>query len=556
MKKYYLIGITLLFSISVFCQFPVWQWANSAGGSGGTFGNSIARDEDGNLYVTGSFQESVHFGVTYLTSSGYEDIFVAKMDSQGNWIWARSAGGVGNDVGYSITTDNAGFIYVTGHCYSSVNFGSINLSCNDQDVFIAKLDPNGIWQNVINVGGNSIDIGYSISVDNSGNKYVAGYFTNSVVFGTDSITSIGEGDIFVSKLDTDGNWLWGKRAGGTLHDNLYSFSIDSANSLYLTGSFQGNADFGSTSLASSGLNDVFVAKLDTYGNWLWAKKAGGIYDCYGFSISVDNSGNAYVTGEFIGPAEFGSISLNSTVNSQYYSDIFVAKLNSSGNWLWARKAGGVVSDMGNAIVVDNIGYSYITGSFQDIGLFGSHVLTSTTYDQTDIFVAKMDSDGNWLWAVRAGGSGYDRGNSICIDNSSNQYITGRYAGIALFDMIPVVISGNTDAFVAKLSDEIVSNDDNITTVGEVAIVSNYPNPFRAETKISYQVKEFNRVMIKIYNTKGQLINTLLNETKTSGFHDIIWQGDDSQGREVPAGVYFYQVNIGQTKFIKKAVVLK
>ncbi len=133
-------------------------------------------------------------------------------------------------------------------------------------------------------------------------------------------------------------WSWAERAGGSSNDYGYGIAVDSSGNAFVTGYFRGSsADFGSTTLNSSGASDVFVAKLDSSGNWLWAERAGGSSADYGSGIAVDSSGNAYVTGFFRSPsADFGS----TTLNSSGAYDVFVAKLDSSGNWLWAERAGG------------------------------------------------------------------------------------------------------------------------------------------------------------------------------------------------------------------------
>ena len=147
----------------------------------------------------------------------------------------------------------------------------------------------------------------------------------------------------------NGDWLWAKQAGGASNDESYNIAVDANGNSYVTGNFTGSATFGSTTLTSSGYNDIFVAKLDSNGNWLWAKKAGGTSEDNGLSITFDANGNSYVTGYFESSATFGT----TTLTSNQYEDIFVAKLDSNGNWLWAKKAGGINDDYGWSISVDD-----------------------------------------------------------------------------------------------------------------------------------------------------------------------------------------------------------
>ncbi|MDI3503422.1 MAG: hypothetical protein PWP64_358 [Candidatus Cloacimonadota bacterium] len=438
--------ITLFLGFNLSAQNTDWLWVTQAGGSSGESGTGIAVDESGNSYVTGYFGESASFGSTTLTSSGYEDIFIAKMDSNGNWLWAKQAGGGSTDRGYGIAVDESGNSYVTGYFQGSASFGSTTLASTSSgyyDIFIAKMDSSGNWLWAKRAGGANGDKGYGIAVDESGNSYVTGYFQGSASFGTTTLTSSGGNDIFIAKMDSSGNWLWAKRAGGSSHDSGRGIAVDESGNSYVTGSFEGSASFGSTTLTSSGSSDIIIAKMDSSGNWLWAKRAGGSSDDYGYDIAVDESGNSYVTGYFWNSASFGS----TTLTSSGLSDIFIAKLDSTGNWLWAKRAGGSSTDRGYGIAVDESGNSYVTGYFWGSASFGSTTLTSSRY--SDIFIAKMDSSGNWLWANQAGGSNSDYGQGIAVDESGYSYVTGYFEGSASFGSTTLTSSGQTDIFIAK-----------------------------------------------------------------------------------------------------------
>ncbi len=260
MKKTLLFILFLLCTTFIFAQSDVWLWAKKAGGTSSENGLSIATDSSGNSYVIGGFWETASFGSIILESNGNADIFVANLDSSGNWLWATKAGGNDRDEGFAITTDF------------------------------------------------------------SGNSYVTGYFNGTASFGGTTLTSSGQADIFVAKLDSSGNWLWAKKAGGTGEDYGYGIATDSSGNSYVTGYFMGTTSFGTTTLTSNGWDEIFVAKLDSIGNWLGAQQAGGINDDESYGIATDSSGNSYVTGSFKGPATFGNIILTSD-----NSDIFVAK---------------------------------------------------------------------------------------------------------------------------------------------------------------------------------------------------------------------------------------
>ncbi|MFA7028830.1 MAG: SBBP repeat-containing protein, partial [Candidatus Cloacimonadaceae bacterium] len=240
MKKTLLFVLLLLCTTFIFAQIDVWQWAKQAGGTDYDFGQDIAIDSSGNSYITGYFPGNASFGTTELTSSGGIDIFVAKLDSDGNWLWAQKAGGTSDDGGYSIAIDSSGNSYVTGYFHSTASFGNITLtSSGSYDIFVAKLDSNGNWLWAKKAGGTSDDYGYSITIDFSGNSYVTGYFYSTASFGTTTLTSSGDCDIFVAKMDSSGNWLWAKKAGGTYSDEGWGIAIDSSGNSYVTGYFEG-----------------------------------------------------------------------------------------------------------------------------------------------------------------------------------------------------------------------------------------------------------------------------------------------------------------------------
>ncbi len=441
-----LVAMFLGFSLSA--QTTDWLWVKQAGGAGFESAYGIATDNNGNSFITGCFSGTIILGSTTLTSSGFMDIFVAKLDSHGQWIWATKAGGLSDDEnsyydqGNAIAVDSYGYCYVSGNFYNSADFGNITLTgSGDWDNFVAKLDGNGNWLWAKKVGGEGSS---EIAVDNSGNSYVTGSFYGYADFGNIILTnSDNTCDVFVAKLDSFGNCLWARNAGGSSNVFGTSIAVDNSSNCYVTGEFSGTSVFGGTTFTSSGNDDIFVAKLDSNGNWLWVKKAGGTNSDRCRSLAVDNTGNSYVTGHFRGTSVFGT----TTLTSSGIDDIFVAKLDSNGNWLWAKKAGGSSYDYGNDIAVDNSGNSYVTGEFWGTVGFGNTTLTSSGL--YDIFMVKLDSSGNWNWAKQAGGLSGDQGNGIAVDNIGNSYVTGSFYAFASFGSTALNSSGEADIFVVK-----------------------------------------------------------------------------------------------------------
>ena len=533
-------------------QTPQWQWAVKAGGIDGDEGQSIAIDGNGNQYIIGCFDEIATFGNHTLTTGGGKDIFVAKLDSSGNWLWAIQAGGTDRDYGNDITLDGQGNAWVTGHFEGTASFGSHTLTANGEyDVFAAKLDSSGNWLWAVQAGGPDFDYGTGIALDGAGNAYLSGYFYGTAIFGSQSLVASGgesDADIFVAKLDPDGNWLWAVTAGGTEDDAGFRIAVDGSGNACLVGMFKNTATFGSQTLTASGDFDVFVAKLDPSGNWLWAAGAGGIHPDSGYGIALEDSGVVYVTGLFMGTATFGSHTLTASADDTN-TDIFVARLDPSGNWLWATRAGGTDHDAGFNIVTDDSGNAWVTGVFARTATFGSHSLTAGGY--YDVFVAKLNPSGNWLWAARAGGTEFDDsyGYGIALDGSDNACVTGYFDGTANFGSHSLITNGYRDIFVARV-ENITPVEDDLAPQALARLHNAYPNPLDrgGSALIKTQIPEHSTGTLSIFNLRGQIVS---RHKLGSGSRQISFSGDG-----LPAGVYFYSLQCGDYKETKKLVLLK
>ncbi len=235
-------------------------WARSAGGTMQERAYGIAVGAAGDSYVTGFYNGTATFGSFQLTSTGESDIFVAKYDGSGNVLWARSGGGPSFDNGNSIGTDDAGNSYVTGEITATSTFGSFMItSAGERDIFVAKYDTGGnvIWAR--SGGGTSADIGFGIAVDAAGNSFLTGVFSDAATFGSFTLTGAG-GDIFVAKYGGSGNVLWAQSAGGTSQDLGLAIAVDAAGDSYVTGYYVGTAMIGPFTFTSAGANEIFVAK--------------------------------------------------------------------------------------------------------------------------------------------------------------------------------------------------------------------------------------------------------------------------------------------------------
>ncbi|MEZ4939683.1 MAG: SBBP repeat-containing protein [Saprospiraceae bacterium] len=464
----------------------ILDWVNqpfSQAFIGGTDqGYAVAYDASGNVYVTGSFAGTADFdpgpGTANLTSAGGDDIFVAKYDASGNYIWANRIGGTGGDIGYGLAVDGSGNVHVTGYFSgSNVDFdpgpGTENLSsAGGIDIFFAKYDASGnyVWAN--RVGGTSGEQGRGIAVDGIGNVHLTGSFRgNNVDFdpgpgivnlSSNSFTT----DIFIAKYDASGNYVWANRVGSSngLSDVGYGLALDVSGNVHVTGHFTGTADFdpgaGTANLTSAGNIDIFIAKYDASGNYVWANRVGGSGSDTGNSLAVDGSGNVHLTGFFQATVDFDPGAGPANLTSIGNVDIFIAKYNASGNYVWAKQVGNTGVNYGNGLALDGSGNVHVTGQFQGTNVDfdpGGGTANLSSAGSDDIFIAKYNASGNYVWAKRIGGTINDQGLGLAVDGSGNVHVTGSFRGTDV-DFDPgagtaelSAGAGNSDAFALRLS---------------------------------------------------------------------------------------------------------
>ena len=396
-------------------------WALAFFSTGAVSTSDVVRDSADNLTVAGTFYKYSTFGPTPLTPADGNDLFLARVSSQGKVLWARRHGGSGSDLTARLARDKAGNLYLTGRFTKQLTFGSTTLtSQGSYDVFLAKLDSagKGLWAR--SAGGKGEDRGQGITADATGNVYVVGDYSAGALFGSTSLTAKGSYDLFVAKLGASGNYLWVKSAGGAKVDRALAAAVAPDQGLLVTGSFNGEATFGSTKLTPGNTNpDIFVARYEPSGAVSWAAVAGGLGTDSGNNIVVDGSNNCYVTGPFEKVATFGK----AEVSSRGSRDVFVTKLNPAGTFVWAAAGGGTSIDEGFGITLDPAGKTYVTGTFlSKEATFGPAKLTRSGNE--DAFVARVSKAGTFDWAVSAGGDYIDGGSGLTVGSDGYLVATG------------------------------------------------------------------------------------------------------------------------------------
>lgn len=419
MKKTLLPALFICCSFLSIAQSPAFVWARQLSGSAGSDDVtpvSIKLDAAGNIYTAGHFDGTVDFdpgpSTFTLSSPGVNAVYILKLDAQGNFIWARQLGG-------------------------SAQLG-----------------------NPLNTSAGAIAMG------TGGEVYVSGYFQGTVDFDpgpstfTLSAGPVGS-DVFICKLDAQGNLAWVKQTGSpTVDDAANSIAVDAQNNIYTTGFFSGTSDFDPgagtyTMSAGNGLLEAFVSKLDAAGNFIWARQVQSSSGSMGNDIAVDGSGNVYSAGNFINSGDFDPGAGTYTIGTMGSQDAYLWKLDASGNFAWARCMGGPLVQGGVALVCDAMGNVCMSGfNSGTVDLDpGAGTMTVTSAGSYDFFLSKFDALGSLLWARSAGGSGEDVAAGLCLGASGDVFVTGQFESSVDLDMGPgtyTFSSTGRDAFVSKL----------------------------------------------------------------------------------------------------------
>ncbi len=525
--------------------------------------HAIVVDAAGNSYVTGNVIATYNFGGSGNTNNGGKDIYVTKLDRQGNVEWIRGIGGTGDDSGQGIALDSTGNVLVTGFFNGTVDFdpsttGTTNLvSAGSTDSFVLKMNNSGGFLAAVRIGGTGADQGMAIAVDPvNGEVVTTGFFSGTVApgNGAPSVTSNGGEDIFISILSPSNllNQSFAKMGGAT-NDRGLGVAVQNVRDVYVTGTFTGTADFDPNSatanLVSAGLDDAFVARLDA-SNFVWATRAGSAANDASRGIDLDADGNVYTTGRFEGTVDFNGGSGTFNLTSAGSSDAFVLKHDSLGAFVYGRQMGGIGPDEGRGISVDDDGNVYTTGSFQQTARFGSGAsvptltATSTTAANfNDIYVAKQNESGTFVFARgMGGGDSNDIGFAVAVNGNGSIYSTGVYNRDADFDpgvgvQTRTSFVNFTSIFVSHLTSDLVFNAGTNTSLkakknGNNIEILNDANPASPVLLASSMLTETRSIIVN-----GGSADTILTiDYQTGGSFvvsgDIVFSGSTASDEEL------------------------
>lgn len=474
MKNIYHLSLVLAFAlISVQSHSQSLAWAKQFSGTASKLVNDIATDPAGNLYITGNFRGTVDFNpgsaVTNFTATDL-DMFIVKLNAQGNFVWAKQIRG-GSIAAGSAIAFHAGSVYITGYYRGTVDFdpgpGEFNMTSvaplsTNWDICILKLDADGNFGWAKSIGGLGSESARKMRVDAAGNLVIACSMGSTTDFdpgpGVTEFTSAGGGDFVITKYNPSGDLLWAKHFGGSGFDEVYEMNLDATGNILAVGGFNNAVDFdpgpGNFPMTSSAGTDAFVVKLSSNGDFNWARPFRGNGSQILYGITSDASGNSYMTGRFESSIDIDPGPGVNDISSTGGNDGIILKLAADGEVIWGKVLTGNLNQEGNDIAISEEGNLYISGSFSGTTDFDLGPLTSnlTAIGQLNPFLGVYTANGDLVWVKQFSATI----THMLLTPSDNVIHYGTFRDSVDFDPGPgtttlTAVSAEADIFIAQYS---------------------------------------------------------------------------------------------------------
>jgi hypothetical protein len=461
-------------------------------------------------------------GVNNLSSPNSPSVFISKLDANGNFKWARKIGGTLSVYGNDIALNSLGELYIVGSFSGTTDFNPsvifINnvTSSGNRDAYVLKLSSAGAFIWVKTFGDNGKDEANRLALSSNGDVHVTGRFELTVDFnpnvGTANLTAVNE-DAYILKLDASGNYIWSKKLGGTGDEEGLDMAIDDIGNVYSIGSFDADIDLdpsiiNSTSITTNGLRDIYISKLSASGNFIWGKRIGNANNDFASGIALDTTSNPYISGYFEDTLDFnpGAGTTNLIAN---FTDAYVLKLTAiSGNFTWVKQIGGGNFDRAYGITIDKNNAVYTIGQFKSTVDFDPGPGTfnlSGTGNGRDLFVLKLSDAGNFIWAKATGGSGDVYASSIAVSAMNDVLVTGYFEDTVDFNdpnAVNLSSNGMRDIFIYKLSQNNPSDLNDKSPIN--TLFSVFPNPAQTSVNIIF-TDEIESVQVQIIDVFGKIV---------------------------------------------------
>lgn len=529
------------------------QWlAQFGGNSGSSHVIGTVTDNSGNLYVFAyASAEMDYFGETVGKGS-----FLCKQKWNGEVLWIKQFDDLyinatdGNPIEIDPSNNN---IFITGNFTNSLSIpGGPTLTAADEgSVFIINYDTEGNYVMNVQEDSQKYISGLCLAGDYSGNIILSGTFYNIIHFGNTTLSSEGSSDVFISKYNSNGEFIWAKRGGGEDTEYIGLISVDENNNIYLTGEFlSDNVSIGDGQITlAEGDGNIVLAKLTPDGSVLWIKSYAGSNiewgDHYSWpsGIKTDKQGNSYIKGWHGDSTYFDNIMLR----SPYYSfSKFITKINTMGNVIWVNSITEHKSGSNyNQMDIDSEGNVYWGSQIRDTVHFGDD-FTYINSGLYDLVIAKYSSGGglNWVKTIQST-TGLNRISSVSVADT-NVFVGGYFNNFISFDG-NILYSNNTHGFIALMRDNL----DGVIEVynSEYYPINTYPNPFNTST--TFQIIDNEHLTqtktISIYNSQLQLVKQIQWDKNQL---EVIFKKEN-----LKSGMYYYRVILESNKTIGSGKII-
>ncbi|MDP3929534.1 MAG: LamG-like jellyroll fold domain-containing protein [Bacteroidota bacterium] len=408
--------------------------------------------------------------LSWNNGNGTNRIVVAKKGAPVNFLPATNVSYAANpNFGVGTNYNNGNFIVYNGNAntllinnldsYSDYHFSVYEYNAaynyytyqNETRYLLVPASTTGMtkpanWPRV--AGGSGTDAAGGVVTDANGNVFTAG-----VVKGSDrtyfGITPIGGSNTqaFLSKHNSTGVLQWVNTVSGTGENAASTVTMDNSGNAYIVGSFRNTASFSNTLVTSNGSDDAYLAKYNNNGTLQWVRTMGGTGQDVAFWAKTDGNGDVIVTGYFHGTPSFSNST--QTLVSSGNSDIWIAKFGgSTGNLIWAVGAGGNSYDYGHSVTIGQNNSVIVAGEFKTTASFGSTQLVNNTSESRG-FLAKLNNAGAWQWVIGLGDKSKALG--VTADQNDNYYVVGGFTDSAYFNGQPFKSNGLNDAFISRVN---------------------------------------------------------------------------------------------------------
>jgi len=425
---------------------------------------ALGFDAANNLYVTGYItgESAFNANVTFSAAQGNGDIYVAKYSPSGSLLWVKKFGGPMSDRAYDLKVDNNGDILVSGQFFGTVNFGGQTLQsvANSKDIFLIKMNPQGdvLW--ALAEGGSMGDNMYALAVDTQNNIILTGQFAGTATIAGQALTSEinpdlnqPSYDIFVSKYDSSGNPLWAIHGAAKYEDRGMALGTDTQNNIYIAGQFSDTLQLAGQTYNNSGYNTGFITKLSPNGAVEWFNRmSGGMVLPYDLVVGSDNQ--ISICGDFLGNLMHHSTSGLQTLTNDFDRKVFVSTVNGAGQVIWQRALGSDNEISARGIAREN-NQIYVTGHFRCAltKLQQNNTALFNSVGFRDIYLWTLNAVDSSLQTRQMVGKKNDYAYDIQVNRFGQPFIFGSYTNSLFTPTGGAPISNNANSFNLSISSQ-------------------------------------------------------------------------------------------------------